>query len=64
MYVIFESPLQMLADSPSNYLRNAECMEFLGPVPSVWDETRVIDARYGDYALTAAAAAPIGTPAA
>ena len=53
MYVIFESPLQMLADSPSNYLRNAECMEFLGPVPSVWDETRVIDARYGDYALTA-----------
>ena len=42
MYVVFESPLQMLADSPSSYLREPESMEFLGPVPSVWDETRVL----------------------
>ena len=28
-------------------------MEFLGPVPSVWDETRVLDARLGDYVLVA-----------
>ena len=34
MYVVFESPLQMLADSPSNYLREPEAMEFLGPVPT------------------------------
>ncbi|HLZ90835.1 MAG TPA: glycoside hydrolase family 97 catalytic domain-containing protein, partial [Candidatus Acidoferrum sp.] len=40
MYVVFESPLQMLSDSPSNYLREPEIMEFLGPVPSVWDETK------------------------
>ena len=39
MYVVFESPLQMLADSPTNYLREPETMEFLAPVPSVWDET-------------------------
>ena len=24
MYVVYESPLQMLADSPSNYLREPE----------------------------------------
>jgi hypothetical protein len=36
MYVVFESPLQMLADSPSNYLREPEAMEFLGVVPTVW----------------------------
>ena len=53
MYVVFESPLQMLADSPSSYLREPESMEFLGPVPSVWDETRVLDARLGDYVLVA-----------
>jgi len=53
LYVIFESPLQMLADSPSRYLREPECMEFLGPVPCVWDETRALEARVGDYALVA-----------
>ncbi|MFL6334177.1 MAG: glycoside hydrolase family 97 protein [Pyrinomonadaceae bacterium] len=53
MYVVFESPLQMLADSPSNYLREPEAMEFLSAVPSVWDETRVLDGRIGDYVLVA-----------
>ena len=51
MYVVFESPLQMLADSPTNYLREPETMEFLGPVPSVWDETKVLDAKIGEYVL-------------
>ncbi len=53
MYVVYESPLQMLADSPSHYLREPEVMRFLGPVPSVWDETRVLDARMGDYVVIA-----------
>jgi alpha-glucosidase len=53
MYVVYESPLQMLADSPSNYLREREAMEFLGPVPTVWDETKVLDARIGDYVVVA-----------
>lgn len=53
MYVIYESPLQMLADSPSNYLREPEIMEFLGPVPTVWDETKVLDAKLGDYVVIA-----------
>jgi alpha-glucosidase len=53
MYVVYESPLQMLADSPSNYSREPEAMEFLGPVPTVWDETRVLDGRIGDYVAVA-----------
>lgn len=53
MYVVFESPLQMLADNPSNYLREPEAMEFLAAVPSVWDETRVLDGKIGDYVLVA-----------
>jgi alpha-glucosidase len=53
MYVVYESPLEMLADSPSNYLEQPDAMSFLGPVPSVWDETRVLDARLGDYVLVA-----------
>lgn len=42
MYIIYESPLQMLCDSPSTYLREPEIMEFLSAVPTVWDETRVL----------------------
>ncbi len=53
MYVVYESPLQMLADSPSNYLREPEMVEFLGPVPTVWDETRVLDGKIGEYVLVA-----------
>ena len=53
MYVVFESPLQMLADSPSNYLREPEAMEFLAAVPTEWDETRVLDARIADYVVVA-----------
>jgi len=53
MYVVFEGPLQMLADSPSHYLKEPEVMEFLGPVPTVWDETRVLGAQIGDYVIIA-----------
>lgn len=53
MYVVYESPLQMLADNPSNYEREPECMEFLSSVPVTWDETRVLEARVGDYVVVA-----------
>ncbi len=53
MYVVYEAPLQMLADSPSHYLREPEIMEFLAPVPTVWDETQVLQAKLGDYVVIA-----------
>jgi alpha-glucosidase len=53
MYVVYESPLQMLADSPTHYAREPEAMEFLGPVPTVWDESRVLDGRIADYVVIA-----------
>lgn len=39
MYIVYESPLQMLSDSPSKYDENPECLDFLKTVPAVWDET-------------------------
>jgi alpha-glucosidase len=53
MYAVYESPLQMLADSPTNYLREPETLEFLRPIPTVWDETRVLAGRIGDYVVVA-----------
>lgn len=53
MYVIFESPLQMLADSPSNYYHEPVAMDFLSKVPAVWDDTKGIDGKVGDYIVMA-----------
>ncbi len=53
MYVVYESPLQMLADNPSNYYKEPECTEFISKIPVTWDETRVLDAKVSDYVLIA-----------
>ena len=48
-YVVFESPLNMLCDSPTNYMREQECTDFIASVPTVWAETVVIDGKLGEY---------------
>ena len=48
-YVVFYSPLNMLCDSPSNYMKEKECTEFIAAVPEVWDETRGLDGKVGEY---------------
>ena len=53
LYVCFESGVQMLADSPTRYLREAECTEYIASVPTTWDETRVLAAKAGDYYVVA-----------
>ncbi len=53
MYVIFESPLQMLCDIPTHYIENPECMEFLSAVPSVWRQTVPLDGEVGYYTVMA-----------
>jgi len=53
MYVIYESPLQMLSDSPSNYMKEQECTDFIVKVPVVWDDIKVLAAKTGDYLLLA-----------
>jgi alpha-glucosidase len=53
MYVVFLSPLQMLADTPSNYRKNPGSLAFLRDVPTTWDETRVIEAKVGESIVLA-----------
>ena len=48
-YVVFDSPLNMLCDSPSNYMAEQECLNFIASVPTVWDETRGLDGKVGEY---------------
>lgn len=53
LYVVFESPLNMLCDSPSNYMAEKECTEFIAEIPTVWDETRALDGKVGEYVAMA-----------
>ncbi len=53
LYVIYESPLQMLSDSPSNYMKEQETTNFIVNIPVVWDDIKVLDAKVGDYLLLA-----------
>ena len=52
-YVVFESPLSMLCDTPTNYYREEECTRFITSVPTVWAETRVLEGSLGDYVTIA-----------
>jgi alpha-glucosidase len=53
MYVCYDAPLQMLNDSPSNYYKETECTSFISKMSTVWDNTKILDAKVGDYILTA-----------
>ena len=53
MYVVYEAPLQMLSDSPTAYDREPDAMDFLRAVPTVWDDTRALDGKVGEYVLLA-----------
>ncbi len=52
MYVVLYSPLQMASDMIENY-HQQPAFEFIGQVPTTWDETKVLTGEIGDYIITA-----------
>ncbi len=48
LYVTIYSPLQMVADLPENYEGNP-AFKFIQDVPTDWEETKVLNAKIGDY---------------
>lgn len=52
-FVVFESGIQMLADNPTRYNKEKECFDFIKKVPVIWDETKALDAKVGEYVLVA-----------
>ena len=53
MFVVYESPLQMLCDSPTRYYKERECTQFISHIPVVWDETLPLKAKVSDYLAVA-----------
>ncbi|WP_321331731.1 glycoside hydrolase family 97 protein [uncultured Bacteroides sp.] len=48
-YVVFDSPLNMMCDNPSNYMREEECTQFIAGVPTVWDRTVALNGEISHY---------------
>lgn len=64
MYVVYDSPLQMLADSPITYSKTEGAwpkpqsdweagLEFIKDVPTTWDETRILQGDIGQFIVSA-----------
>ena len=52
-YVIYNEPLKMLSDATSTYNKDLECFLFINEVPTIWDETKVLDGAIGEYIVSA-----------
>jgi alpha-glucosidase len=52
-YILFESGLQMIADSPRQFDQNPDCRDFIFNTPVTWDETHALAAEAGQYAIIA-----------
>lgn len=48
-YVIFESPFSMLCDSPSAYMKETECTDFMADIPVIWDNTLALNGEVAKY---------------
>jgi len=49
LYTIFEAPLQMMADSPTAFMKEQESTDFIAKVPTTFDETVSLDGEVGKY---------------
>ncbi|QHT69398.1 glycoside hydrolase family 97 protein [Rhodocytophaga rosea] len=52
MFVVYDSPMQFFSGNPSTGLQEPEFMELLGNIPTVWDETRILEGKIGEYIIT------------
>lgn len=52
MFVVYESPFQMVSDSPDAYA-GAAGFDFVKQVPAAWDETRFVGGDIDDYVAVA-----------
>lgn len=53
MYVVYEAPVQMLCESPTIYYKEQETVDFITQIPTIWDETVVLEGAVSDYIIVA-----------
>ncbi len=51
MFLVYESPYAKMGGNPADYLKEPEFTQFCVDIPTVWDDTKVIDSKLGDYVI-------------
>jgi alpha-glucosidase len=49
MFVVFDQPFGVLCDAPTEYDKYPDIMKYISAVPTVFDETKPLDAKVGEY---------------
>jgi alpha-glucosidase len=49
MYVVYDAPLQMLADNPTAYMKEQECTNLIASIPTVFNQTVALNSTLGEY---------------
>ena len=52
MYIVYDSPLVMLCDSPSAYMEDQPTLDFILNIPTVFESTEILDGKLGEYIVT------------
>jgi alpha-glucosidase len=52
LYVVFQTPIQMVSDSPQSYANQPE-FKFIQDVPAAWDSMRVLNGEPGEFVTIA-----------
>ena len=52
MYIVYNAPLTMLCDSPTNYEKEPEFTEFLASIPTTWMHWGCYSGQIGEYIVT------------
>ncbi|MEP7230465.1 MAG: glycoside hydrolase family 97 protein [Ginsengibacter sp.] len=53
MFVVFDNPMEIFGGNPSQASMEPKFTELMANIPTTWDETKVIDAKVGEYIITA-----------
>jgi alpha-glucosidase len=53
LFVLYNEPLKMVCDAPSVYDKEQEIAGFISKIPTVWDDTKVLEASFGEYLVEA-----------
>ena len=53
LYVVYFEALKMLSDAATEYEKEQDVFKFLLQIPTVWDESKVLEAKVSDYLIVA-----------
>ena len=52
-YIVFDAPLAMISDRPSNYEKEQESIRFMSKIPTVWEQAVPLENKVSEYVSVA-----------